>query len=39
MLNQLFEARVCLNNIYEFGPYREESTTLHRYKDQPVNAV
>jgi hypothetical protein len=31
------EAEARLNNIYEFSPYREESTTLQRYKDQPVN--
>jgi hypothetical protein len=23
-----------LDNIYTFSPYREENTTLHRYKDR-----
>jgi hypothetical protein len=32
-------ADVRLNYILEFGPYRKENTALHRYKDQPVNAV
>jgi hypothetical protein len=30
---------VRLNNILKFSPYREGNTALHRYKDQPVNAV
>jgi hypothetical protein len=33
------EAETRLNNIQEFSPYRKENTTLHRYRDQPVNAV
>jgi hypothetical protein len=31
------EAEARLNNTEEFGPYRKENTTLHRYKDQLVN--
>jgi hypothetical protein len=34
-----FEAEARLNNIQEFSPYRKENTTLHRYRDQLVNAV
>jgi hypothetical protein len=28
-----------LNNIYEFSPYRKETTTLHHYKVKLVNGV
>jgi hypothetical protein len=45
-LNLSLDANLCLpseafhvNNIQELSPYRKENTTLHRYKDQPVNAV
>jgi hypothetical protein len=27
-----FEKEARLNNIYGFGPYRKENTTLHHYK-------
>jgi hypothetical protein len=33
------EAEAQVNSTKEFSPYREENTTLHRYKDQLVNAV
>jgi hypothetical protein len=33
------EAAARINNILEFSPYRKENTALHRYEDQPVNAV
>jgi hypothetical protein len=39
IFNQPFEAEVRLNAISEFSPYLKENTTLHRYKDQLVNAV
>jgi hypothetical protein len=31
--------RHSLKTTEVFIPYRKENTTLHRYKDQPVNAV
>jgi hypothetical protein len=34
-----FDAEARLNNIWEFSSYRKENTTLHRYKDQLLNAV
>jgi hypothetical protein len=34
-----FEADPSLNNIYEFSPYRKESTIFNHYKDLMVNAV
>jgi hypothetical protein len=34
-----FEAEARLDDIYEFSPYLKENATLHRYKDQLVNAV
>jgi hypothetical protein len=34
-----FESEAHLSNIYEFGPYRKENTTLYDYEDHLVNAV
>jgi hypothetical protein len=35
-VNETFKAETHLNYIKKFSPYREENTTLHRYKDQVV---